>query len=343
MLFYIISSILVIISCLFSIFTFKKLNIVDKPDGIRKIHKGEMPLGGGFTLFICSVLVYFFLFNSNEVNPDLKSIFQVSLIVLILGLVDDIKPLLISVRLIIQILASWLVIIITDIYVKDLGDLFGLGNIYLGQLGIPLTIFMIVGMCNAFNMIDGMDGLVGFVALVASASLGIIAIYNGISHKVFFPSIALSIFLFFNLGLLGKRWKMFLGDSGAYWVGFILAWYLVALSQQDIALIKASTALWFVLLPLIDALSTFLSRLYSKKQIFSGDRSHIHHMLLDSGLEKWKVLLIFLIISVFSGTFGVISVFYEIKEYYQFYGFLTLWFFYFLLVKFPYSRRSSRR
>ena len=86
-------------------------------------------------------------------------VFFVSIIILLLGLWDDIKPLPTSVRLIVQIFASWLVIILSDIYLFDLGNLFGFGDFYLGDLGIPVTIFMVVGVCNAFNMLDGMDGV----------------------------------------------------------------------------------------------------------------------------------------------------------------------------------------
>ena len=251
-------------------FAFKKAGIVDKPDGIRKIHKGDIPFGGGLALFG-----------------------SFSIIILFLGLWDDVKPLPTSARLIVQIFASWLVIIITDVYVRDLGNLFGWQNIYIDQLGIPLTIFMVVGVCNAFNMLDGMDGLVGFVLLITSAAIAVIASYNGTYGALFLGTLVISIFLLFNLGLLGRKRKIFLGDSGSMWLGFMAAWSLVVLSQNENMLFPPVTALWLILLPLIDAMSTFINRIWNSKSMFTGDRSHIHHMLLDSGLEKWKVLLIF--------------------------------------------------
>jgi UDP-GlcNAc:undecaprenyl-phosphate GlcNAc-1-phosphate transferase len=217
----------------------------------------------------------------------------------------------------------------------DLGNLLGFGNLYLGPLGIPITIFMVVGVCNAFNMLDGMDGIVGFVILVCSSAISLIAYLNDVPEVLFLGSILCLVFLLFNLGLLGKKWKLFLGDSGSMWLGFITAWFLVILSQGEDRLFLPVTALWLVLLPLIDALSTFLSRLWNRKSLFLGDRNHIHHILLDAGLEKWKVLLIFLIISIISAGFGVFANLNSISEPTQFYGFLTIWFFYFLLVKFP--------
>ena len=178
---------------------FKKIGFVDKPDGIRKIHKGEISLGGGLSLFLASLIIFFFpieILSNKEslLSTGLLEVWFISLIILILGLLDDVNPLPTSVRLIIQILASWLVIIFTDIYVRDLGDLLGLGNFYLGQLGIPITIFMVVGMCNAFNMIDGMDGFVGIVTLAIVLAVPFITSMNGFSGILFIPSILLFCF-----------------------------------------------------------------------------------------------------------------------------------------------------
>ena len=131
---------------------------------------------------------------------------------------------------------------------------------------------------------------------------------------------------------------MFLG-GGATWLGFLLAWTLVILSQGDNSIISPVSAIWFILLPLIDAFSTILTRIRSKKAIFSGDRTHIHHLLLDTGFEDKKVLIIFLIVSLISCLFAIFSIFFEIEDFYLFYGFLTLWVFYSLLIKYPYSKK----
>ena len=208
---YFLSFFIGVFSCLLICLFFKKLKFVDKPDGVRKIHKGEVPLGGGLALYL-SVYISFLLFlytGISEVNTQrlegLTIICNVSFIILVLGLVDDLKPLPISIRLIVQILASWLVVLISDIYITDLGDLFGLGNIYLGKLGIPITIFMVVGLTNAFNMLDGMDGLVAFVTLIAFISLAILAFLFGEMIFIVLISISLAAFLLFNLGILGNK------------------------------------------------------------------------------------------------------------------------------------------
>lgn len=326
---------------------FKRNGLVDRPDGVRKIHEGEVSLGGGIALFLPAVFLLIFVLEEDlsfSYIPLLVTVFYVSIIILLLGLYDDIKPLPFSARLIVQIFASWLVIILTDVHVVNLGNLLGPGSIYLSELGIPITIFMVVGVCNAFNMIDGMDGLVGIVTFVSVSAISFMAVITGLGDMhLFLGSILFLIFLAFNLGFLGKRSKIFLGDSGSMWIGFMMAWFLVILSQGEEKLFQPVTALWFILLPLIDALSTFLTRLWNRKSMFHSDRTHIHHMLLDSGLSKWTVLLVFLIISILSAIFGIFANINSIPEPEQFYGFLTIWFFYFLLVKYPLVSNKNKR
>ena len=344
---YFISIILAGISFLLIVFIFPKLGIVDRPDGVRKIHKGEISLGGGIGLFLSSTIFMYVLFPEYSIGANhkfqaLSVVWLISIIILTMGFLDDIKPLPASFRLIIQIFSSWLVIILTDTYLRDFGNLFGFGNIYIGDLGIPITIFMVVGVCNAFNMLDGIDGLVGLVAFSAATAVSILAWINGENGVLFLGSIVLLIFLVFNLGLLGRKRKIFLGDSGAMWVGFITAWFLVVLSSSgDESIIKPVNALWLVSIPLIDALSTFLTRLANKKSIFAGDRTHIHHMMLEAGLTKKKVLLILFSISMISSSTLLFFVFQKVDESFKFFGFLTIWIVYYLIIKYPLSKQKK--
>lgn len=343
--FYLISIGICLLVTLTSTKVFQKLNLVDRPDGKRKIHKGDIALSGGISLFL-SISVLLYLFHDFEsldsFQKNFSIIWTVSVIILLMGLVDDVSPLTPFSRLAIQIFASWLVIIFSDVYLRDLGNIFGIGNLYLGEVGLPITIFMIVGICNAFNMIDGMDGFVGFVVLISSITLGIMFSDLHFNHLIHIAPIAISVFLFFNLGLLGKKFKIFLGDSGSMWLGFIVGWYLVLLTQGDSSSIEPVTALWLVMLPLVDALSTFLNRLIQKKSMFLGDRTHFHHLLLDAGLVKWKVLVILILFSSASCGVALISWIYDTEEHYQFYGFLTIWALYALFLKYPFLKIKQK-
>lgn len=338
---YLISFLVTFFICLGVINLFKRFEIVDKPDGLRKIHKGNVPLGGGLVLFLSITIILYLIFpeyypGTNGDHPGLSSIWFISLIILIMGLWDDINPMKPAIRIVIQVLASWFVIVITDIYIRDLGNLLELGNIQLGVFGIPITIFMVVGVCNAFNMLDGMDGLVASLLLIPSLFIAYISLINGLEGLLFLGSSCLIVFLIFNLGLFGKNFKIFLGDSGSMWLGFLSAWILICLTQNETKYNFAPvTALWFILIPLIDAISTFITRAWNKKSMFDGDRSHLHHILLDAGIKKWKVLLIFIALSLLSSFLGFYFIQNNTPEYLQFYGFLTAWFLYHLLFKTP--------
>lgn len=334
MLLNLITSILLgLVSCVVFRKISKLLNLVDVPDGIRKTHKGLIPLGGGLAIaftFFLSVLIYV------EINHFFLILSLCSLILLFVGLVDDFLSLPVSVRLIAQILVSWVVIIFTDVYIKDLGDLLGLGHIYLGQLGIPLTIFMVVGVCNAFNMLDGMDGLVSMISLMALICLAVILYFNDLNYSWSIALIgAVSAFFVFNLGLFGKKFQMFLGDSGAIPLGFFLAWVLVSFSQQPVKIIEPVSAIWVILIPLIDALSAFYRRLRLGQGIFLGDRNHIHYILLDGGVTKGSTLLVLFFLSLLGCLVVLYFSFSPTQPSYLFYGFLTLWIFYLLLTKAP--------
>lgn len=330
---FLISTLLGFVSCLIFRKISKIVNLVDIPDGVRKTHLGLVPLGGGlaiaFTFFLCCILFI-------EVDKFLLTISVSSLVLLFIGVLDDLITLPVSVRLIFQILVSWIVIIVTDVYIRDLGDLLGLGHIYLGQLGIPITIFMLVGVCNAFNMLDGMDGLVSMISLIALLIISIVSFYNGID---FSWSIALlgAIFAFFlfNIGVLGKKFQLFLGDSGAIPLGFFLAWMLVFLSQEPNKVIEPVSAIWIVLIPLVDALSTFYRRKRAGQGIFLGDRYHIHFILLDGGLSKNLTLTILSLLSLLGALIALYFLIKPVQPYYMFYGFLTIWVFYLLLTKNP--------
>tara|TARA_Y100001970_G_scaffold294126_1_gene447148 strand:+ start:1918 stop:2889 length:972 start_codon:yes stop_codon:yes gene_type:complete len=318
----------------------KYYRLTDKPDGLRKKHDGEIALGGGLAVYMSIVFGNILLPIENIGIPiDIFWIFIFSSFILLMGLLDDIKPLPVLFRLIVQVLASFGVIIYTNLYVSNFGDLLGLGDIDLGIFSIPATIFMVVGVCNAFNMLDGMDGLVSVVSLIALATISFISILNFDSFSVFFlPFISLLVFLFFNLGIFGSKWKMFLGDSGSMWIGFTIAWLLILLSQGDQKLFNPVIALYVILLPILDALSTFIIRFRDRKPIFLPDRNHIHHILLDLGISKQFCLLILTFLSLFSICFSLFAIKYKIADFFVFYAFIFTLVFYSLLLRFILKR-----
>ncbi|MDC0225513.1 undecaprenyl/decaprenyl-phosphate alpha-N-acetylglucosaminyl 1-phosphate transferase [Gammaproteobacteria bacterium] len=300
----------------------RKINLVDISNEPRKKHVGTIPLVGGIGLFI-SFIYGAFVFGAN--------IFYIYLIgslipIMLVGIVDSIHG--ISVRpvyrIIAQIISSWIIITTTDIYLKDLGDLFGFGDIYIGTLGIPFTIFAVVGICNAFNMLDGKDGLLGSVSAIIMFSLLMLLYLNGIIYEWGqIVLLSLLVYLAFNLNLFGQKRKIFLGDHGSTGLGHIIAWSLVFLSQET-QFITPISAIWFVILPLTDAILTFIRRSKSSRSIFKADTLHFHHKLAEVGLSDRLILLIISIITLVSCSFAVIANVYNIKEYLLLYSYLTI-------------------
>lgn len=298
----------------------RKINLVDAPDDERRFHKGVVPLVGGSSLFI-SIIYGSFIFG---VDPFYKTLIISLIPILIISILDDLKGMPITYRLIAQILASWVVIILTDVYLRDLGNLFGTGIIDLGAFGIPFTIFAVVGMCNAFNMIDGKDGIAGTIVLIIFVFLSLLFFNNSIFYKWgFILIISLLVFLSFNLGLLGKRRKVFLGDHGSITLGHLVGWTMIYLSQDE-ALIKPVTALWFVFLPLTDSILTFFRRFRLSSSIFNPDTQHFHHFLARKNISDPVILIIIFSISLLTGIIGVLGNLSSLSEVNLFFGYLTV-------------------
>jgi len=300
----------------------KSIGLVDMPDNIRKMHTGNVPLIGGIIIFI-SIIFGTFVFG---VEPFYRIIIISLIPILIVGTLDGIESVEVPVsfRFIAQILSSWIVILFTDVYLKDLGNLFGQGVVHLNQFGIPFTIFAVVGMCNAFNMLDGKDGLGGSVAVVIISSLFILLYFNGIHYYWgLILILSLAVFLAFNLNLFGHEQKIFLGEHGSSSLGHLIAWNLVYLSQET-DFITPVTALWFVFYPLTDALLTITRRIRISQSIVKADRRHLHYLLSDHGFSDHKILLVVVFISILGATLAITANVLNILDYYLFYGYITV-------------------
>ena len=300
----------------------KSIGLVDIPDNIRKMHIGNVPLIGGIVIFISTVYGTFVF----GVDPFYRIIIISLIPILIVGTIDGIGAMTvpISFRLIAQILASWIVILFTDVYLRDLGNLFGQGTVHLNQFGIPFTIFAVVGMCSAFNMLDGKDGLAGSVAVVIISSLLLLLYLNGIIYNWgLILILSLAVVLAFNMNLFGRDRKIFLGEHGSSSLGHLIAWNLVYLSQET-DFITPVTALWFVFFPLTDALLTITRRIRISQSTVKADRRHLHYLLSDRGFSDHTVLLVVVFISIIGVATAVTVNLFNIPDYNLFYGYLTV-------------------
>lgn len=289
----------------------KKNNfLIDLPDKSRKFHSRATPLTGGIGILLSLLLsgkLYIDLNNLNGYLPEFTYYLIVSSIpLLLLFLIDDYKGLKPSYRLFIQASSSFYVIFSTGIQLESLGNLLGFGDINLGILSIPFTIFCVVGIMNAFNMIDGINGLCTGCAIIA---LLLIGFHSGLIYDSMLVLVIGSMigFLIFNLRIFGKKRGVFLGDSGSNLIGFWVAWTAIYCSQNPLYECKPITMIWFVAIPLLDCIGLIYYRVSKGLSISLPGRDHIHHKLMNT-FSPEITLVIILIISLLSGFTGIFLV-----------------------------------
>ena len=283
-------------------------HLVDVPDD-RKRHVGDIPLIGGLSIYTGTMVTILAVY---PIHDKLFFLLASASLILMAGLVDDLRELGVWVRILIQTLACVIMIKGAGIYVQDLGDLVGLGTIHLGSWGVIFTLFAVIGLVNSINMSDGIDGLTGILAWVAI--IGIFGFETLSGHYRLFDFLlifgaALVPYLLTNLTIISRR-KIFLGDAGSMFIGFVLSWVLIELSQGLAAsrAMQPMNVLWCVALPVIDTIAVVIKRLISGRSPLRPDRSHLHHVLMDKGLTARQTLLVMLALALLVVFVGSIDI-----------------------------------
>jgi UDP-GlcNAc:undecaprenyl-phosphate/decaprenyl-phosphate GlcNAc-1-phosphate transferase len=227
----------------------------------------------------------------------------ISILLQALILIDDAYGIKAWKRLLIQSTASLAVVIVSDVYIEDLRiSLLGI-DLELGLWGIPFTVFASVGIINAFNMIDGINGLCSGFALIALSALLINSGFNINNYGLIIAIGSIIGFLFYNLGFLGTKRRVFLGDNGSTLLGFLIAWTCINYSQSANNFIQPVTCLWIVAIPLLDCLGVMIGRAIKGIFPFSPGRDHIHHKLQELNQNSNKTLIGLLVLgSLLAGT-----------------------------------------
>lgn len=270
-----------------------RLGWVDQPDNGRKTHTAPVPRIGGVPLVLAyagsfGVLLLAGLHGGFAVRhsfPLLWKLLPAAALVFVIGLLDDFAGLKPWEKLLGETVAAGLACF-GGIRVQSLAGV-EIG----GFLGIPLTIIWLVGCANAFNLIDGMDGLASGIGLLASLTTLVAGLLHhdaGLLTATAPLAGALLAFLLFNFSPA----SIFLGDCGSLWVGFMLACYGVIWSQKSATLLGITAPLVAFSIPLLDTALTIARRFLRRQPIFSADRGHIHHRLLDRGLTPRRAVLL---------------------------------------------------
>lgn len=262
----------------------RKYKLYDVPNA-RKEHSMPIPTMGGIAIFAGMMAALLLWFPFTNALPQVAFFFSI-LVLLALGVMDDLKDLSAKYKFIVQFCLA-LLICLSGIRIHTLDGLFGLYDLPL-SLQYTLTILAIVGITNAFNLIDGIDGLAGGIGFMSLVTLGIFLTVSGDVNTAliaFALAGGMLAFLYFNLNPA----RIFMGDTGSLVLGFVIAVLGIRLMQVNTLVsepvIPHATVFvtGIVLIPVFDTLRVFGVRLWKGKSPFAADKTHIHHLLTNQG------------------------------------------------------------
>ena len=281
-----------------------RVGAVDIPRDSRRMHNHPIPRMGGLAIFfgfILSALIFV------PLDAPLRGMLLGAVIIVILGIFDDIYALPALPKLLVQIAAASVAVLMgNQIEVLSNPNIFS-SNPYwdLGFLSIPISVFWIVGITNAVNLIDGLDGLACGVSTISSMTMLVIAL------TVAEPDVALLMaalaggcigFLPYNLNPA----KIFMGDTGSTFLGFILATVSIEGLFKSYAIISFAVPFLMLGLPIFDTCFAILRRVSHGQSPMSPDRGHIHHRLIDMGFNQKQAVAVLYVISAILGLSAVV-------------------------------------
>lgn len=279
------------------------IGAMDIPNA-RKIHKEPIPRLGGLGIYGGFLLGYM-LFGHHSVQ--MNAILIGSFIILVTGIIDDIKPIPAKYKILGQLAGAAVIPLYGGILMKDISA-FGL-YLNFGIFAYPITILFIVAIINCINLIDGLDGLSSGITSIYFLTVGIIGLLlsnsNGLDITLTF------IMLGSTLGYLLHNFppaKIFMGDSGSMFLGYIIA-VIALLGFKNITLTSVIIPILLLAIPIMDTLFAILRRIINHKPIGEPDKNHFHHQLLKLNLSKRKTVLLIYLIDIL---FAVSSILYAI-------------------------------
>lgn len=267
----------------------------------RRINEEPVPNMGGLAIYLAFLLsLLFFL----EITKPLLGLLLGSTLILLVGLLDDMRGLSPKGKLLGQLIGAFIAVLYgvrIDFITNPLG-----GFIYTGNLAIPFSMLWIVGITNTINLIDGLDGLASGVGSIASLTLFAVALKEG-QPTIAILAITLSGSSFGFLPYNFHPAKIFMGDTGAMFLGYVLACISILGALKTTAAVTLAIPVLALGVPIFDTVFAIVRRHQNGQPIFQGDQGHLHHRLLDLGLSQKKAVLVIYSISILLGmmAFGI--------------------------------------
>ncbi|MDD2573837.1 MAG: MraY family glycosyltransferase [Bacillota bacterium] len=280
-----------------------RIGAIDVPKDDRRVHDKPIPRLGGLAIYIGFLAV---VLTMVPYSTKVLGILAGATLIVILGVVDDIKPLPSKLKLLVQIVAA-VILAASGVRVEWVTNPFDSvdGMAYLSYFSYPITIFWVVGVTNTLNLIDGLDGLAAGIASIAALTLLAVSIMNGHTTVVIYTAALAGAaigFLPYNFNPA----KIFMGDTGSTFLGFVLAAVSIEGAIKGAATLAIAIPILALGLPIFDTAFAIIRRAVNGKPIMEADKGHLHHRLLALGLSQKQVVFTLYAISAFLGLGAIV-------------------------------------
>ena len=282
-----------------------KVGAIDVPKDARRMHKKPIPRLGGLAIyggFLCSILIF------GQLDETMLCVLLGAAIIVALGIFDDVLALGAKLKFVVQIVAAAIPVCIGDLQIglfTNLNPLSDTPFVHLGILAVPVTIIWIVGITNAVNLIDGLDGLAVGVSSIAAITMLAVALLTG-NMPIAITMAALAGacigFMPYNLNPA----KIFMGDTGSTFLGYLLATVSIMGLFKFYAVISFAVPFLILGLPIFDTANAIIRRVAAGRSPMSPDRGHVHHKLIDMGFNQKQAVAILYAISATLGLTAVV-------------------------------------
>jgi UDP-GlcNAc:undecaprenyl-phosphate GlcNAc-1-phosphate transferase len=274
---------------------------IDHPSK-RKVHNKPVARLGGVGILLGMLTCLYFL----KIDKTLLTLLLGGIFIFIVGLWDDLYALSGKIKILLLIISTFIVIGFSGLRVESLGNLVGLGEIRLGYLAIPFTVFATVGLISAINFIDGLNGLAGGLSLLPAV------IMLGLGFHAVSPDMALldcafigalAGFLIYNF----PHGRIFMGDSGSMLLGYWLSIFLVFLFGKDNHSYRPMIAVLLLFVPIFDAIRLTAVRIIKSKSPFTASYVHVHHIFYRSGVSHKNTTLLLYLVAIIPAYFALVT------------------------------------
>ncbi len=301
----------------------RRLGLLDQPGG-RHIHGQPIPRVGGMAIFLAFVAgetTAWLLIRHDWIWPpldgmrasallypghaNLRRIFVLSAAVVLLGLIDDIWTARNWVKFLVQAAIAFAAVSL-GFRIEWVTTPWG-ASVAAGAWSIPITVLWIMVLMNGLNFVDGVDGLAAGLTLIASLALFVIAVLRGnLETALLLTGLAGAVLGFLRYNLHPA--SIFMGDAGSLFLGLSLALITIIANFKSAATIALIVPMTILALPLLEITSTTLRRIWAGRPVFSADRKHLHHRLLDLGLSAPRTVAIFYLYAIGAGLIAIAAV-----------------------------------